>query len=185
MVVVVVVVVDFSGPHPSGPHPRTAPTRTTHPLPDNPRTTTMSQLQRGSSESPNCSARQESAPTASAKLARPLSQNSWFRPGFLWRSGKGNSWSPQTICLPPPQPRPPTTLRSGPTSSGHVLSLRRRASAKTAPSMLAAWVRGEPSQCNGDTSIVSTASCAPPQSGKPSAKISNRRWSRGSGGEDV
>ena len=75
--------------------------------------------------------------------------------------------------------RPPTSpamttnraLRRGPTSSRCVLSLPRRAACNTASSSFAA--RGEPSQCNGDTNVVSTASCAPPKRGSPSAKISH------------
>ena len=129
-------------------------------------TTAVSQLQQGSSEGPSCRARQESAPPHPPSLLRPLLQNVWFRHCF--RFGEAGKKTPG---LPPHQPRPPTALFG---EDRRVLDTFSPcgASSKTAPSMLAAWGLGEPSQSNGDTS-VSTASCAPPQSGKPSAKVTD------------
>ena len=85
--------------------------------------------------------------------------------------------------------RPPTSparttnraLQRGLTSSGLVLSFLRLAATKTAPSTWAARGCAEPSQCKADTSVVSTASWAPPNKGNPSAKISIRLLSSGSG----
>ena len=53
-------------------------------------------------------------------------------------------------------------LRPGRTNSGYVRSFCRLAATKTAPSTSAAPQCGDPSVCNDDTTVVSTANCAPP-----------------------
>ena len=81
--------------------------------------------------------------------------------------------------LPPTFPARTTnrTLTRGLASSGYVRSFLRLAATKTAPSTWAARGCAEPSQCNADTRVVSSASWAPPKRGKPSARISSRRLS--------
>ena len=85
--------------------------------------------------------------------------------------------------LPATSPAITTSLARalGWTNSGYVLSLRRLARTRAAPSESAAPGVGVPSQWSGDTNVVSTANCAPPKRGKPSTTISSRRPSRGSG----
>ena len=91
-------------------------------------------------------------------------------------------------CLVSSDHRPPTSpastnraLPRGLASSGKVLSFPRLAATKTAPSTWAARGCADPSQCKADTKVVSTASWAPPNKGSPSAKISIRLLSSGSG----
>ena len=74
-------------------------------------------------------------------------------------------------------------LRPGRTNSANVRSFCRLAATRTAPSTSAAPLCGDPSQCNDDTSVVSTASCAPPKTRRPSTTTSKRRPSfTGTGG---
>ena len=68
-----------------------------------------------------------------------------------------------------------------PTSSGFLRSLRLLARWSTTPSVAAAPVCGEPSQCKAHTSVVSKANWDPPKMGNPSATTSNLRLSAGSG----
>ena len=94
--------------------------------------------------------RRAAAPLHRPILFRPLLQSETFR--HCLRFGEAGKETPG-LLRPSARHLPPAkttnrALRRGPTSS---FSLRRRASAKTAPSMLATWGRGEPSQCNGDT----------------------------------
>ena len=69
-------------------------------------------------------------------------------------------------------------------SSGYVRSFLRRASVKAVPAYCPALRRGRPSLGRGETMVVSTASWAPPQIGRPFAITSMRRssclwmWSR-------
>ena len=121
-------------------------------------------------------------PTACAMLA----PHSCARCGVLtslwpWRGWRGNFWSPQTICLQPHRPEPPVVLCAEDAQVLGRFSLSGAAQRPKQPHRRLLREGGEPSQCNGDTSVVSTASCAPPKSGNPSPKISIRRWSRGSG----
>ena len=78
--------------------------------------------------------------------------------------------------LPPTSPaRTRRVLLRGPTNSGLVLSQRVLAASNVTPSVCAAPLRGDPSQCNVDTSVVSMANCTPPNRGSPSATTSTRR----------
>ena len=61
--------------------------------------------------------------------------------------------------------------------SGYVLSLLLRASCRAAPANLPARRLGWPSRVRGETRVVSTASWAPFQSGRPLAMTSIRRSS--------
>ena len=56
-------------------------------------------------------------------------------------------------------------------------SLALRANASAAPAVRPAALRGAPEEVKGDTSVVSTASCEPPQSASPLAMTSMRRSS--------
>ena len=86
--------------------------------------------------------------------------------------------------------RPPTSLARttslalpcAPESSGYTRSFLLRAARKAAPSSLAQRLCGTPLRLKGDTRVVSTASCAPWKSGRPSATTSNRRASARWGG---
>ena len=60
--------------------------------------------------------------------------------------------------------------------SGYVLSLLLRASSSAAPANLPARLLGWPSRVRGETRVVSTASWAPFQSGRPLA-MTAIRWS--------
>ena len=66
-------------------------------------------------------------------------------------------------------------------SSGYVRSLARLA-AKAAPAVRPPALRGRPAAVRGETSVVSTASWAPPHNGRPLAMTSMRRssWRAGS-----
>ena len=67
-------------------------------------------------------------------------------------------------------------------SSGYVRSLARLAVSKAAPAVRPPALRGRPAAVRGETSVVSTASWAPPHSGRPLAMTSMRRssWRAGS-----
>ena len=86
----------------------------------------------------------------------------------------------------PPVSMPRTTRRHRwlRMSSGYVRSFLRRASVKAVPAYCPALRRGWPSLVRGETMVVSTASWAPPQMGRPFAITSIRRssclwmWSR-------
>ena len=56
-------------------------------------------------------------------------------------------------------------------------SLALRANASAAPAVRPAALRGAPEEVKGDTSVVSTASCEPPQSASPLAMTSMQRSS--------
>ena len=62
-------------------------------------------------------------------------------------------------------------------SSGYVRSLARLAVSKAAPAVRPPALRGRPAAVRGETSVVSTASWAPPHSGRPLAMTSMRRSS--------
>ena len=64
--------------------------------------------------------------------------------------------------------------RPDPHNSGYVRSLARRAVKSAAPAVAPATLRGSTAAVRGDTSVVSTASCAPPHSGRPLAMTSMR-----------
>ena len=72
-------------------------------------------------------------------------------------------------------------LPNWPLSSGYVVSFRRRAVSRAAPSVVAHRGRGVPSLLSTDTSVVSTANWVPWNRGKPSATISRRRLSKALG----
>ena len=118
---------------------------------------------------PNLSSSKDAA-RAAAQALRPLLQDGRFRPGL----GLCQKRQKPSCLLRPPSPNlARTTKRArsrGPESSGQVLSFKRLAVAKTAPSTSTGLGCGEPSQCRGYTNVVSTASC-----GRPSARISKRR----------
>ena len=93
---------------------------------------------------------------------------------------------------PPISPASTTrrALALRPVNSRWVRSFRRRTSARTAPSVPEQLHlceqhpgRAEPSQCNGETNVASTASWAPPNNGRPSVDdlqppptSCNRHW---------
>ena len=85
---------------------------------------------------------------------------------------------------PPTSPARTTNLALpwAPESSGYTRSFLLRAAREAAPSSLAQRLCGTPLRLKGDTRVVSTASCAPWKSGRPSATTSNRRASARSGG---
>ena len=68
-----------------------------------------------------------------------------------------------------------------PPAPGYLRSLRLLARWSTTPSLSAAPVCGEPSQCKAHTSVVSKANWDPPKMGNPSATTSNLRLSAASG----
>ena len=77
----------------------------------------------------------------------------------------------------PPVSHASTTSRARPCSpvnSGHVRSFVRRAWSRAAPSRSAHCLLGAPSARTVLTIVVSTASCAPWNRGKPSATTSSR-----------
>ena len=86
----------------------------------------------------------------------------------------------------PPVSMPRTTRRQRRLrmSSGYVRSFLRRASISAVAAYCPALRRGCPSRVRGETMVVSTASWAPPQTGRPFAITSMRRssclwmWSR-------
>ena len=98
---------------------------------------------------------------------------------WLWRGvAKTTPFHGTTFSQLRVQRRPHGPWR-GPCGSGHVRSFARLARARATPSLLAA--PGLANHHNGGyTKVVSTASRAPPNNGKPSATIS-RRPSRGLG----
>ena len=78
-----------------------------------------------------------------------------------------------------PATSPPKTtkrhLPSSPDNSGYVRTLRLLAPLSAAPSLVAAPTLAVPSLLMALTRVASMASCAPPNSGRPSATTSRRR----------
>ena len=81
----------------------------------------------------------------------------------------------------PPSSTAKTTQRAPPSpeNSGHVVSFTLRAACKATPLVVAAYRRAVPSPCKGDTTVVSTATCAPCQRDNPTTMTSTRRHSSG------
>ena len=99
----------------------------------------------------------------------------------LWPTDSGRTMSRGTSDHPIRRQAPLTWPFLGDrTNSGYVRSFLLLATASAAPSVSAVPGRADPSQCNVEIKVVSTASCAPPNNGSPSAIISNRRASPGS-----
>ena len=99
------------------------------------------------------------------------------------RSGAGKKLRHSSDHLPATS-HPNTTnfaLPNWPPSSGEVVSFRRRAACRAAPSTSTQRVCGVPSRLSTDTTVVSIVSCAPWNNGRPSATISSRRLSSTSG----
>ena len=117
-------------------------------------TTAESEFQQRRCESTDCGASQNGAPSQPPRLLRPASSRLEVQT-WPWPLPKETK-----TFLSPPISLARTTKRArlrGPESSGYVLTFKRLAVAKTAPSTPAALECGEPSQCRGDTSVVSTA----------------------------
>ena len=100
----------------------------------------------------------------------------WGSPrASLWPAGTRSSWSPSTTG--PPTSRAITNRRARrwtPTSSGYVRAFLFRAASKATPSTSAAPLLAVPSHLSALTNVVSIASCAPPNWGRPSATTSRR-----------
>ena len=91
---------------------------------------------------------------------------------WLWPTAEGMTASRKTTCSPPHW----TTNLALPDSSGYARSFLRRALSRAAPSS-AHCACGVPSRRRGETSVVSKTTCAPWNSGNPSATTSRRRAS--------
>ena len=136
--------------------------------------------QQGRGESSCCRACQSGSPTQSPGLLHAASATLvpliWF---WLWRGVAETTSFHGTTFLQLRRPRRPRGLwRVVQVTQDTCVPFAR---ARATPSLLAASGLAEPSQWRGHTKVVSTASCAPPNSGKPSATTSNRRPSRGLG----
>ena len=102
----------------------------------------------------------------------------WARGGpWLWPSVREIVQSPETTFPTSAAKTTSRVLPCRPESSGYQSSFLRRAASRTAPSTSAQRGRGAPSRHNAETSVVSTATCAPWNKGKPSARTSMRRSS--------
>ena len=122
------------------------------------------------------------------RLMRAAATECWRRCGAcraLACARSVTNLAASSLHLPPvSMPRTTSRHRRLWRSSGYVRSFLRRASINAVPAYCPALRRGCPSLVSGETMVVSTASWAPPQTGRPFAITSMRRsfcrwmWSR-------
>ena len=122
------------------------------------------------------------------RLTRAAATECWRRCGAsraLACARSVTNLAASSLHLPPvSMPRTTSRHRRLWKSSGYVRSFLRRVSVNAVPAYCPALRRGCPSLVSGETMVVSTASWAPPQTGRPFAITPMRRsscrwmWSR-------
>ena len=135
-------------------------------------------IQQGQSIRTCSSAPEHGTPPAHQRRVSSSFEQFWHATDFR-RSQTSQKWAVSSENRPPTSP-PRTTSRalpSAPASSGYRLSFRVRARTNDAPFSVAHLGFATPSRVNGHTRVVSMASCAPRNRGKPSTTTSSLRSS--------